>query len=191
MHPAKPHRVLHLTWPRLLVVALCQFLAAAVLTAQISNASINGTVRGATGAVVPEAVILLRNTTTGVESRTVTNDQGVYIILNILPENYNTTTKSGTNELHGNIYDVEQNDASNARNTFLASVVPFKGHTFGCTAGGPITIPKLKDGNNKTLFFGGYLRYYSVGPNFESMRFRLFAGARSGSNPRIKCNQTV
>jgi len=36
----------------------------------------------------------------------------------------NTTTKSGTNELHGNVYAVEQNDAFNARNTFLASVAP-------------------------------------------------------------------
>ena len=279
----------------LLVAVLCLFLATAALYAQISNASINGTVRDATGAVVPETVILLRNTATGVESRTITNDQGIYIILNILPGNYtlegskpgfstnrlepfnlvvnqrsvfdfaltvgkvqdsisveatgvqlqsataelgsvltrqqvvdlpagrniqnlmrltpgvtaigtgqssipsvngqinrssmymldgvnnqatffsnlalnpimetieefkvqshndsaevggvmggviNTTTKSGTNELHGNVYDVEQNDAFNARNTFLASVAPFKGHTFGGTVGGPVKIPE-------------------------------------------------
>ena len=35
-----------------------------------------------------------------------------------------------------------QNDAFNARNTFLASVAPFKGHTFGGMAGGPVWIPK-------------------------------------------------
>jgi len=82
----------------------------------------------------------------------------------------NTTTKSGTNELHGNIYDVEQNDAFNARNTFLPSVAPFKGHTFGGTAGGPVRIPKLYDGKNKTFFFGGYQRYYSVGPALSTLR---------------------
>src|SRR4051794_6884940 len=80
MHSAKPHRVL--------AAVLCQFLATTALYAQISNASINGTVRDATGAVVPETVILLRNTATGVESRTITNDQGIYVILNILPGNY-------------------------------------------------------------------------------------------------------
>ena len=82
----------------------------------------------------------------------------------------NTTTKSGTNELHGNVYDVEQNDAFNARNTFLPSVAPFKGHTFGGTAGGPVRIPKLYDGRNKTFFFGGYQRYYSVGPALSTLR---------------------
>ena len=88
MHPAKPHRVLNLTWRGLLAAALCQILAATALYAQISNASINGTVRDPTGAVVPETAILLRNTATGVESRTITNDQGIYIFLNILPGNY-------------------------------------------------------------------------------------------------------
>ena len=88
MYSAKPHLVLNIDWCHLLALALCQFLAAATLNAQISNASINGTVRDASGAVVPEAVILLRNTATGVESRTITNDQGIYVILNILPGNY-------------------------------------------------------------------------------------------------------
>src|SRR3954471_21992965 len=76
MYRTNPHRVLQ-------VAVLCQFLATTALYAQISNASINGTVRDATGAVVPESVVLLRNTATGVESRTVTNDQGIYSILNI------------------------------------------------------------------------------------------------------------
>ncbi len=87
MHTGMPH-LLNLTWRRLLVAALCAIFATTSLYAQISNASINGTVRDSTGAVVPEAAILLRNTATGVETRTVTNDQGIYIILNILPGNY-------------------------------------------------------------------------------------------------------
>jgi hypothetical protein len=90
----------------------------------------------------------------------------------------NTTTKSGTNALHGNVYDVEQNDAFNARNTFLASVAPFKGHTFGGTAGGPVKIPKLYDGKNKTFFFGGYQRYYSVGPALSTLRVPTPANLR-------------
>ena len=88
MYSAKPHLALKLVGRHLLTMSLFQLLAAATLNAQISNASINGTVRDATGAVVPEALIVLRNTATGVESRTITNDQGIYIILNILPGNY-------------------------------------------------------------------------------------------------------
>src|SRR6476646_4596813 len=88
MLTAKPHRVLNLTWRRLLFTALCQLLAATALYAQISNASLNGTVRDPSGAVVPETVILLGNTATGGEPRSITNDQGSYIILNILPGNY-------------------------------------------------------------------------------------------------------
>jgi len=68
----------------------------------------------------------------------------------------NTVTKSGTNELHGNAYEIEQNDAFNARNTFLPSVAPFKGHTVGGTAGGPLRFPKIYNGKNRTFFFAGY-----------------------------------
>ncbi|HYV30718.1 MAG TPA: hypothetical protein VEO53_06370, partial [Candidatus Binatia bacterium] len=43
-----------------------------------------------------------------------------------------------------------------ARNTFLPSVAPFKGHTFGGTAGGPLRFPKIYNGKNRTFFFAGY-----------------------------------
>src|SRR3989442_13073282 len=56
--------------------------------AQVSAASINGAARDATGAVVPAATVLLRNTETGVETRTMTNEQGVYVIQSILPGTY-------------------------------------------------------------------------------------------------------
>src|SRR5262245_15737755 len=64
------------------------FLFSGVVQAQVSTASINGTVTDSTGAVVPEASLLLRNTQTGIETRTTTNAQGVYVILNILPGTY-------------------------------------------------------------------------------------------------------
>src|SRR5436309_842814 len=56
--------------------------------AQVSAASINGAARDASGAVVPTATVLLRNVETGVETRTMTNEQGVYVIQSILPGNY-------------------------------------------------------------------------------------------------------
>jgi len=57
-------------------------------TAQLSSAAINGTVRDASGAVVPQAEILLQNLATGVERRTVSNSVGNYLFLSLPPGNY-------------------------------------------------------------------------------------------------------
>lgn len=282
---------------------------AAPARAQLSTAQVRGVVRDNSGAVVPDALILLRNTATSVETRTITNEQGLYVILNILPGTYtieaskagfatsrrepftlvvnqvsvfdfqlpvggvqesvtveavgnqvqsataelgavltqkqvidlpsgrniqnlmrltpgvtavstgqsnvptvngqinrssmflldgagnhatyfsnlalnpimetveefkvqshndsaefggvmggviNAATKSGTNELHGQVWEIVRNDALNARNTFDAYVNPFKGQTFGGIAGGPVWIPKIYNGRNRTFFFFGY-----------------------------------
>ncbi|MBI3683912.1 MAG: TonB-dependent receptor [Acidobacteria bacterium] len=295
----------------------------ATVCAQVSAASINGTARDSSGAIIPSVNILLRNTETSVETRTTTNEQGVYVLVHILPGTYtleagkegfatshlgpltlvvnqrsvfdfqmavgkvqesvtveavgaelqsatselgsvltrqqvinlpmgrsiqnlmrltpgvnaittgqssipsvngqinrtsmymldgvnnqatffsnlalnpiietieefkvqshndsvevggvmggviNTATRSGTNELHGNVYNIEQNDAFNARNTFLPSVAPFKGHTFGGTAGGPMLLPRLYNGRNRTFFFGGYQYFMSRSPALSYFR---------------------
>src|SRR5215471_16288907 len=55
---------------------------------QLSTASINGTVRDATGSLVPDAAVVLRNLETTVERRTLSNDAGNYVFLNIPPGNY-------------------------------------------------------------------------------------------------------
>ncbi len=73
------------------------------------------------------------------------------------------TSKSGTNNIHGTAYEYFANDALNARGFFDADCVngtctprkktPLKNNGFGFTAGGPISIPKVYDGHNKTFFF--------------------------------------
>lgn len=276
---------------------------------QVSFAAMNGTVRDSSGAVVPSTELLLKNAQTGVERRTQTNDQGVYVFLNILPGHYtlaaartgfstsrmeqfelvvnqsavfdftlttgsvqesvtvqavgsqlqsasaelgsvltqqqvidlpsgrniqnlmrltpgvtavatgqssipsvngqinrssmfmldgasnqstffsnlavnpimetveefkvqshndsaefggvmggviNAATKSGTNELRGQVWEIIQNDAFNARNTFNSSVAALKAHTMGGVAGAPVLIPKIYNGRNRTFFFVGY-----------------------------------
>ncbi len=291
--------------------------------AQVSRAQISGTVRDSTGAVVPEAAVLLRSAATNVETRTATNESGVFIILNILPGSYtleasragfatsridtfslvvnqssvfdfmlpvgkvqdsvtveavgsqiqsasaelggvltrqqvvdlptgrniqnlmrmtpgvtpvatgqssipsvngqvnrssmymldgtpnqstfmsnlalnpimetieefkvqshndsaefggvmggtiNTATKSGTNELRGQVWEIMQNDAFNARNTFNPSVNPFKGHTFGGVVGAPVWLPKLYNGKNRTFFFFGYQQNRAHSPSLSYLR---------------------
>ncbi len=68
----------------------------------------------------------------------------------------NVVTKSGTNELHGTAWEFLRNDVFDARNFFLPRVTPFRQNHFGATAGGPVVLPKLYNGRNKTFFFLGY-----------------------------------
>jgi len=72
-----------------LVVALLALYAFPSATwAQRSAATINGSVRDTTGAVIPQATISLTHTETNVTQTTSTNATGEYIILNILPGTY-------------------------------------------------------------------------------------------------------
>jgi hypothetical protein len=66
---------------------------------------------------------------------------------------FNVITKGGTNNFHGSAYYFHRNDKLNARNFFTPQREPFRGNDFGFTAGGPVYIPKLYDGRNRTFFF--------------------------------------
>jgi outer membrane receptor protein involved in Fe transport len=68
----------------------------------------------------------------------------------------NVVTKSGTNELHGAAWEYIRNDAFDARNFFQANVTPFRQNQFGATGGGPVVIPKVYNGKNRTFFFLSY-----------------------------------
>ena len=83
----------------------------------------------------------------------------------------NQTSKSGTNDLHGQIYEVEQNSALNARNYFQSVVNPlFHDHLAGGVAGGPVWIPKLYNGRNRTFFFFGYQYEEARSPSLSYYR---------------------
>ncbi len=68
----------------------------------------------------------------------------------------NVVTKSGTNEYHGTGWEYVRNTAFDARNTFLQKVTPFRQNQFGASFGGPVWIPKLYNGRNKTFFYFAY-----------------------------------
>jgi hypothetical protein len=65
----------------------------------------------------------------------------------------NIVTKSGTNEPHGSLFEFVRNDKFDGRNFFAPSVAPFRRNEFGGTFGGPVWIPKLYNGKNRTFFF--------------------------------------
>lgn len=86
----------------------------------------------------------------------------------------NVVTKSGTNNFHGAAWEFVRNNVFDARDSFAdeydTSPNPFRQNQFGATIGGPVWIPKVYNGHNRTFFMFGYegwryvqaseLRYY-------------------------------
>jgi hypothetical protein len=62
---------------------------------------------------------------------------------------FNAVTKSGTNEVHGALWEFLRNDALNARNFFAPNVPVLRQNQFGAAAGGPLK-------PNRVFLFGSY-----------------------------------
>jgi hypothetical protein len=86
------------------------------------------------------------------------------------------SSKSGTNEFHGSMYEFLRNDKLDARRFFEAKRGIYKQHDFGISAGGPIYIPKIINGKNKSFFFASY----------EGFRNRIGAATRAASVPTLE-----
>lgn len=68
----------------------------------------------------------------------------------------NVVTKSGTNQFHGDLFEFVRNPVFNARPYFGNSTDLIKRNQFGGTVGGPVTIPHLYSGRDRTFFFFGF-----------------------------------
>ncbi len=66
------------------------------------------------------------------------------------------TTKNGSNQYHGSIFEYLQNQALDADPYGFVSKAPKKFNTFGFSLSGPIVIPHVYNGHNKTFFFADY-----------------------------------
>jgi hypothetical protein len=67
----------------------------------------------------------------------------------------NVVTRSGTNELHGTVFEFLRNSKMNAAN-FFSGRDALKRNQYGFTLGGPVRLGSLYDGRNRTFFFGSY-----------------------------------
>ncbi len=68
----------------------------------------------------------------------------------------NVALKAGTNTLHGALWEFIRNDALQPRNPRTHIVTPLKQNQFGFAVGGPVLIPKVFNGKNRTFFFVSY-----------------------------------
>ncbi len=81
----------------------------------------------------------------------------------------NVTTRTGTDGLHGSVFEFLRNSALDARNYFDHSspanpgrIPPFRRNEFGFTNGGPVLLPHVYDGRGKTFYFGEYQGFRQV-----------------------------
>ncbi len=85
----------------------------------------------------------------------------------------NASTRSGTNQIHGTGYWYFRNDALNANDFFNnlngVSKGAFSNNTYGGSVAGPVRIPKVYNGKNRTFYFF----------NFEGLRLRETDEARA------------
>ena len=69
------------------------------------------------------------------------------------------STKGGTNQLHGSAFETNRNNAiglARARTDYYIKAPYLNRNEFGVSGGGPVYIPKLYNGKNKTFWFFSY-----------------------------------
>ena len=81
----------------------------------------------------------------------------------------NVVTKSGTNRVHGSAFEFVRNAAFDARNYFdhtsdinSRRIPPFVRNEFGVTNGGPVVLPGIYNGRDKTFYFVEYQGFRQV-----------------------------
>jgi TonB-dependent Receptor Plug Domain. len=88
-------------------------------------------------------------------------------------------TRSGTNTLHGTLFEFLRNDTLNARNFFATQRGNLKRNQFGGTLGGPVV-------KNRLFFFGTYQGTPSRSTTYSNVAFvsRRSAAGISAGNPK-------
>jgi hypothetical protein len=100
-------------------------------------------------------------------------------------------TRSGTNDVHGAAFETVRNNAigvARARQDFFTKPPHLVRNEFGASLGGPVYLPKLYHGKNKTFFFFSYEGYRNMATSTSSidmptmaMRQGDFSGLIDGS----------
>ncbi|HWQ52066.1 MAG TPA: carboxypeptidase regulatory-like domain-containing protein [Bryobacteraceae bacterium] len=106
------------------------------------------------------------------------------------PATFYLTTRSGTNDFHGSLFETHRNSGlgvARSRTDYYTKPPHLVRNEFGVSAGGPVYIPKLYNGRNKTFFFFAYEGYRlmqsstrSIAVPTEAMRNGDFSGLVDG-----------
>jgi hypothetical protein len=99
---------------------------------------------------------------------------------------FNFTSKSGSNNFHGSAYENWVNEILNAGNPYTSNgegglIRPRdRANDWGFTVGGPVWIPKVYNGRNKTFFFFNYERFSTTSAVSGTFATLPTAGYRMG-----------
>ncbi|MCZ2152207.1 MAG: TonB-dependent receptor [Bryobacterales bacterium] len=91
------------------------------------------------------------------------------------------TMKSGTNQLHGSAFEFLANDHLDARSFFSTTKAPRKQNEWGFTAGGPVLIPKIYNGKDRTFWFFSLDQYYIRGGQLAGYNTNATANMLGGN----------
>ncbi|MEK7406113.1 MAG: TonB-dependent receptor [Acidobacteriota bacterium] len=83
------------------------------------------------------------------------------------------STRSGTNRVHGSAFETHRNNAigkARQRTDFYSKPPQLIRNEFGVSAGGPVRLPRIYDGRNRTFFFAAYEGYRNINPRTGSGR---------------------
>ena len=78
----------------------------------------------------------------------------------------NVVTRSGTNQIHGTAFEFLRNDKLNARSFFAASKEVLRQNQFGGSFSGPVVLPKVYNGKDRTFF---YFTHQSTRQRYHSL----------------------
>jgi len=105
----------------------------------------------------------------------------------------NTTLKSGTNDIHGAIFgairrnSMDANQFFNNATTPVTQLTPIPNDNWAFNLGGPVVIPHLYDGKNKTFWFISY-EGYNNGTAYSSAFYQPTALERAGDFSQTKAD---
>jgi hypothetical protein len=104
---------------------------------------------------------------------------------------YNFTTRSGTNDLHGTGYEYFTNEDLDAYRPFTYANPRSRKNDFGGTVGGPVWIPKVYNGRNRTFFFFNYEVYRNTVNTAGNFITVPTAAMRSGDFSQILTGKSL
>jgi hypothetical protein len=130
------------------------------------NPNVNGMRKGSNNYLLDGIVNNnpMNNAVEGIGTPSVDFLQEFKVITNLYSAEYgrnagsivNVVTRSGTNALHGNLFEFLRNTKLVARPFFAPARGQNVQNQFGGTIGGPVLLPKIYNGKDKTFFFFGY-----------------------------------
>src|ERR1022692_3308433 len=106
----------------------------------------------------------------------------------------NVSTLSGTNQLHGALFDfVRNNDFDALPYAFTSAAqlsAPFKWNQYGYTVGGPVWIPKLFNGKNRLFFMSNY-EGFKLRQQTQTVYTTFPAAFRAGDFSSVQAMQVI